>query len=407
MHKFTIIITAVLFLQAAVFSLELHSDFSHIYSDKEGSSKAFSFSIKDSLPDEQNKFIFSYDLNFNKGESSHEQIEGKGNNINFSSSVKTSNLAFTGYFGLFNTSEIKINFDKELSNDGAELLYYGFDALFNIQGFSINPFFYYFNCDFKQGDMCYFMGYPLIPCGFVTGADINYEKNHLLLIYAPFNIEVKSNDNKDLFTSDSFCTGILYSRQFDFAVNNFEFNLNPFAAWYYAGGSFDGVLNRENQPYLYFVFDYYKIASDFDIHSIITGTNANLRRGHFKFNFDTALLLILQENLVINNSWKKLQGLAPWQEKLVWDSLEMEQEGSRKLYYNELDKTGLFIMNLALNYNFFNEHGHVNIAKKIIIPFSLNQDSKSKTSFTPNNMDSETIKNILLSGITLGLSLKF
>ena len=45
----------------------------------------------------------------------------------------------------------------------------------------------------------------------------------------------------------------------------------------------------------------------------------------------------------INTSWKKLDGLASWQETLVWDSLEMEKEGSSPINFDKLDKSGLVI----------------------------------------------------------------
>ena len=104
-----------------------------------------------------------------------------------------------------------------------------------------------------------------------------YEKNYLQLIYIPFNFNILTNDSKEqLFDSKNYIIGSLYSHDFPVYAGEVKFNFRPFAAYYFANGNTNGLLTRDNQPYLYFVFDYFKVNADYNFHSILLGSNANL-----------------------------------------------------------------------------------------------------------------------------------
>ena len=324
------------------------------------------------------------------------------------SSIRNPYCNFTGRFGFFDTGEIKLDISKKISNDGLQGLYFGFESLFNIYNLQIKPFYYFSNLDFSDGDMAYFMGYPSECVAMIFGSDFIYEKNFFQLIYIPLSFNILTNDNKEeLFNSKNFAAGLLYSRECSVHAGELKFNFNPFAAYYFAKGNTNGLLTRDNQPYLYFVFDYFKVNADYNFHSILLGSNANLIYKSWKFNFDSAIAFIPYGVVDINTSWKKLDGLAPWQETLVWNSLEMEKEGSSPVNFNKLDKSGLFIFNLGTTFNFLQNHGQLSVNKKIIIPFSLGKSSNSNSTSSGNQLDSNTVKNILLSGITVGLSIRF
>lgn len=408
MHKTQVLFAAVLFLSTAAFSFEVKSEYSHIYSDSDGSANLFNFSVSGELGQEDKNIFFDYKLDYNEFKSTHTEVTGQARNVNFSSSIKNPFCNFTGRFGLIDTNEIKLDVSKKISNEGAQGFYFGFESFFNIYNLQIKPFYYFCNLDFSDGDMAYFMGYPSDCVAMIFGSDFLYEKNYLQLIYIPFNFNILTNDSKEeLFNSKNFVTGLLYAHEYSVYAGEAKYNFNPFAAYYFAKGNTNGLLTRDNQPYLYFVFDYFKVNADYNFHSILLGSNANLIYKSWKFNFDSAFAFIPYGIAGINTSWKKLDGLAPWQETLVWDSLEMEKEGSSPINFNKLDKSGLFIFNLGTTFNFLQNHGQLSVNKKIIIPFSLGKSSDSAGTSSGNQLDANTIKNYLLSGITVGLSIRF
>ncbi len=408
MNKHHVLFAAVLFLSTAAFSFEVKSEFSHIYSDSDGSAKLFNISASGEVGQEDKNVFFDYKLDYNELKSTHTEINGQAHNINFFSSIRNPFCNFTGCFGLFDTGEIKLDFSKKISNDGMQGLYLGFELLFNIYDLKIKPFYYYNNMNFSDGDMAYFMGYPSDCVAMIFGMDFVYKQNYLQLIYVPFSFSILTNDSKEeVFNSKNFVTGLLYAYEYSVYAGEAKFNFNPFAAYYFARGNTNGILTRESQPYLYFVFDYYKVNAEYNFHSILLGSNANLIYKFWKFNFDSAFAFIPYGIAGINTSWKKLEGLAPWQEKLVWNSLEMEKEGSGTINFDKLDKSGLFIFNLGATFNFLQNHGQLSVNKKIIIPFSLGKSSNSNSTSSGNQLDSNTVKNILLSGITVGLSIRF
>lgn len=408
MHKTLVLFAAVLFFSAAAFSFEVKSRFSHIYSDSDGSANLFNFSASGEIGQEDKNIFFDYELDYNEFKSTHQKINGQAHNVNFSSSVKNPFFNFTGRFGLLDTNEIKLDISKKISNDGMQGHYFGFESLFNIYDLHIKPFYYYGNMDFSDGDMAYFMGYPSEFFAMIFGMDFEYANNYLQFIYLPFSFNILTNDSKEeLFKSKTFITGALYSHEFPVWAGEVKFNFNPFTAYYFAKGNTNGLLTRENQPYLYFVFDYYNVNADYTFHSILIGSNANLIYKSWKINFDSAIAFIPYGFADINTSWKKLDGLAPWQEKLVWNSLEMEKEGSSKINFDKFDKTGLFIFNLGANFSFLQNHGQFSVNKKIIIPFSLRTSSNTDGKSFGNQLDSDTVKNYLLSGLSIGCAVRF
>ena len=408
MHKTQVLFAAVLFFSTAAFSFEVKSHFSHIYSDSDGSANLFNISASDEFGQENKKIFFDYKLDYNKLKSTHQEINGQVNNVNFSASIKNPIINFTGRFGVFDSGEINLDLSSKISNDGMQGNYFGFESLFNLYDLQIKPFYYYSNTGFSDGDMAYFMGYPSECVAMIFGSDFIYDKNFFQLIYIPLSFNILTNDSKEeLFNSKNFATGLLYSRECSVYAGELKFNFNPFAAYYYAKGNTNGILTRESQPYMYFVFDYFKVDADYKLHSILIGSNANLTYKSLKVNFDSALAFIPYESMDINTSWKKLDGLAPWQETLVWNSLEMEKEDSTNIGFDGVDKSGLFIFNLGASYSFLQNHGELSVNKKIIIPFSLRKSSGADSNSSGPKVDADTIKNILLSGISIGLSVRF
>ena len=162
---------------------------------------------------------------------------------------------------------------------------------------------------------------------------------------------------------------------------------------------------------IYFVFDYFRVSAAYDIHSVLIGSNANLKYNFLKLNFDTCLFYILYENTDIKYSWKKLNKLAKWQEMLVWNSLNWEKTGSRKINYDELDKSGVFLCNLGAEINLVKNIVSVNINKTVFIPFSLNQKNNQNTQSSNGvsdeaAIDNDQIKNVLKSCLSVGVSIR-
>ena len=89
----------------------------------------------------------------------------------------------------------------------------------------------------------------------------------------------------------------------------------------------------------------------------------------------------------------------------------MEYEDSKTFEWNELDKAGLFIFNLGMEYGFFNNMGIVYCNKKILVPFKFEKTDTSTEdssgSSEKKEPDSQLIKNILLSGLSLGVKISF
>lgn len=407
MHKTVILFTAVLFFSTAVFSLDVKTEYSHIYSDDEGSSNLWAFQVEDRFDDGLKDQSLSYNLNYNVINSTLQQINGTIHNVNFSSSVRNKLVQINARSGFLSSSKIKIKAENTFSNDGANGYYFGLESPFKIYDFSVKPAAYFGCADFSSGDMAYFMGHPEFPYFMLFGLDFDYQKNHLQLMCAPFKINILTNDSKELFSSDNFLTGLMYSRKFDFYVKDVCFNFEPFSAYYFAAGNLQGALTQENQRVIYFVFDYFNVDSVYNLHAVAAGSNGNIKYKFLKINFDTALLFFLYENCDINLSWKKLDGLAQWQETLVWNSLNMEKTGSSRMKMNELDKTGLLVFNLGAEAGFLQNRGKVYFKKKVLIPFTINNTVQEKQTSKEITMDANLIRNILLSGISLGVSVWF
>ena len=409
--KRNLLIAAVLFFSAAAFSLEVKSEYTHIYNDDNGASTLKRTIISEELDDENGQTYFSFKADKNELKSSHKEINCEIKGYNFSSFIQNDYFGVTGRLGFFDTSKIKIDFGKRLKNGGATGLYFGFDVPFEIYDLKIKPSYYYGYVNFLEGDLAYFMGYPSVPYFMLFGTEVEYHKNHVQLIYLPLQINILTNDSLDLFELNNYIAGGLYYRDISFYAGEAEFNFQPFAGYFYAGGKLNGELTQKNQQVIYFVFDYFRVSAAYDIHSVLIGSNANLKYNFLKLNFDTCLFYILYENTDIKYSWKKLNKLAKWQEMLVWNSLNWEKTGSRKINYDELDKSGVFLCNLGAEINLVKNIVSVNINKTVFIPFSLNQKNNQNTQSSNGvsdeaAIDNDQIKNVLKSCLSVGVSIR-
>lgn len=403
--------TVAFFCSAAVFSFEIDSQYTHIYSDEKGEANFCHIGLGSKLSDDAGEPLFSFSADYNKVKSTFKEINGEIKNVNFSSYIKNDYFGLAGYFGLLDISEIKMQLEHELSNEGGKGLYLGFAAPFNIYQLNIRPYFYYGNIHFSDGDLAFFMGHPDIPYFICTGADFSYKQNYLKFFFLPFTLQVKSNGDEELFNAASNTAGLLYYRHFTTYAGEVRFVFEPFASYVFSNGDMNGVLSYKTQPYFYFVFDYFRINAAYSAHILLTGSNGNLSFRNLKINFDSALAFVLNQNASAKIRWKKRDGLAPWQEMLIWNSLDMEYEDSKTFEWNELDKAGLFIFNLGAEYAFFNKMGRVYCSKKILLPIKLKKaDTASEEdtgSSEKNRPDSQLIKNILLSGLSLGIKISF
>ena len=407
-------ITVALFCSAAVFSFEFDSQYTHIYSDEKGEAKFSRLAAASELTDDSGEPLFSFSADFNDVKSTYKEINGEIKNINFSSFIKNDYFGLEGYFGLIEISEIKMQLEHEVNNEGASGFYTGFALPFSVYQLNIRPYFYYGNLRFSDGDLAYFMGHPEIPYFICTGSNFSYKQNHLKFFFLPFTLEVKSNGEEELFNAASNTTGFLYYRHFTTYAGDLRFVFEPFAGYVFSNGDMNGVLSYKTQPYFYFVFDYLRIRAGYSAHILLTGSNANLCFDNLKINFDSALAFVLNQNASAKVNWKKRDGLAPWQEMLIWNSLDMEDEGSKNFEWNEVDKSGLVIFNLGAEYAFFNNMGKVYCNKKILLPFSLRKTEAASTEAEngsePSDKkkpDSELVKNILLSGLSVGVKICF
>ena len=401
----------MLFFSTAVFSLEVKSQYTRIYEDEDGASSIKNYTFDGEILNDSREPVFSLDVSYNEIKSTHRQLNSELQNFNFSSFYKNNYFGLTGSFGCFDTSEIKTDFGIKISNDGAHGFYLGFETPFEIYQLELKPWYYFGSVNFRQGDFAYFMGYPLVPSFMLFGLDFTYKKHYLQLIYTPVKINILTNDSLDLFSSNHFLTGGLYWQEYNLYFDEVKICLNPFAGYYFVNGKFNGALTQENQQVIYFVFDYFKINAAYNIHSALIGSNAKLFYKFIKLNFDSAILFILHESADVNIAWKKLDGLATWQEKLIWNSLDMEMLGSRKFSFDDLDKAGLFVCNLAAEINFLKNHGAINFQKKILLPFTLKKKQSEQTevkseSTEVSEVDRNLIKNILMSGITVGVTIR-
>lgn len=404
-------ITVALFCSAAVFSFDFDSQYTHIYSDEKGEAKYSHLAAGTELADDSGNPLFSFSADYNKVKSTYKEINGEIKNVNFSSFIKNDYFGLTGYFGLLDISEIKMQLEHELRNEGASGLYLGFAAPFNIYQLNIRPYFYYGNIHFSDGDLAFFMGHPDIPYFICTGADFSYKQNHLKFFFLPFTLQVKSNGDEELFNAASNTTGLLYYRYFTTYAGDVRFVFEPFASYVFSNGDMNGILSYKTQPYFYFVFDYFRINAAYSAHILLTGSNGNLSFRNLKINFDSALAFVLNQNASAKIRWKKRNGLAPWQEMLIWNSLDMKDEDSKTFKWNELDKAGLLLFNLGMEYGFFNNMGIVYCNKKILVPFKFEKTDTStedsSSSSEKKEPDSQLIKNILLSGLSLGIKISF
>ena len=407
-----LLIAAVLLFSTAAFSLEVKSEYSHIYADDNGSSALKKIIVHEELEDENQQICFSFNAEQEELKSTHKEINFEMNGYNFSSFIQNDYFGLNGKLGFFDTSVIKLDVGKRLKNNGASGLYFGLEVPFKIYDLKIKPLYYYGYINFLDGDLAYFTGYPQVPYFMMIGTEIEYDKNHLQLIYLPLRINILTNDSLDLFALKNHISGGLYYRDFKVFAGEVEFNFQPFAGYYYSNGKLNGALTQENQQVIYFVFDYFRIDAVYNLHSVLIGSNANLEYKFLKLNFDTSLFYILYENADVQVSWKKQECLAKWQEKIIWNSLSWDKTGKRKYEYDDLDKTGICVFNLNAEISLLKDFSCVFINKKVLIPFSLNKvnnqnEENTSNNSASNNIDNNRLKNLLLSGLTVGTSIKF
>ena len=66
-----------------------------------------------------------------------------------------------------------------------------------------------------------------------------------------------------------------------------------------------------------------------------------------------------------------------------------------------------FFFNLGAEADFLQNRGKVYLKKKVLIPFTINNTVQEKQTSKEITMDANLIRNILLSGISLGVSVWF
>ena len=256
----------LLLLPEFLLSFEFSSEYTNIYRDDTSSSFMLNFNTNIESPYSGTDKIFAFNANGSYIKSDFSTINCDCYLFSFSASYKCNFFGINPQFGILQTSELKMDIGEEFSNEGLSMWYSGIQIPLYFNRLEVKPFFYFATLNALDGDLAYFMGYPKIPHAFVTGTKISFAGNHITAFYAPINLEVRSNEHEQLFSSDNCIVGAAYSYNLAWDFRSVSYTVSPFAAYLYASGNFSGALTQQNQQVLYFVFDYFKVDTNYSAH---------------------------------------------------------------------------------------------------------------------------------------------
>ena len=270
-------------------------------------------------------------------------------------------------------------------------MYFQQEFLVKINDFQINPFAFFSNTNRSDGEFYWVNGQIEIPFVKNFGINLKYKQNELKFSYSDGNLNLYNTDSD--FLGNLFAKNFKFSYQYDIDLENFS--IIPQFEYNFILGNFDISLTKDNQKFLIFPFIYCNIDGNFYGHLLNPNIDFKFSNKNFTFlcNLDTYFLINQDGSYLFDFQYKK---------NFIFDG----SSGSETSQIDILNNTGLLLLNFECNYTFnikkvfFDTY----LSKCFVIPFSFNDD----VIIDEENIFSENIiTDWLLSGITLGLKIKY
>lgn len=378
-----------IFLFSSLSALELDFSVKNLWTEKKTSSGGFDFFISEEIGD-KNQSVKSQ-TQILSVKSNLDYLKGDFFCCDFDFIYKSANMESKTHFLVPHLQDFFLDiqgknflFSKNFSGLGVSQSF----SIF-INDFTISPYFQYLTLPTTLGEFYWFNGEFGIPNLFSTGIIGNLKNHQINFLYTSANINALNDTNEDLgnILAKNFFTKYKYC--FDF--KQIKFSLAT--GYGYFLGDIDLFFNNKNQRYLLFPYVFYNCKGYINAQYFLVGFDSIFSRKRFELNIKTNGVFCFNQTGIVNRDWK-------YKKNLFFDGTS----GSEQKELDLIDEKGLLLIdvNSSYKFNIASTSNKLYLQKTFVIPLV----GKKKTS-PENNIDSEKIKSWLLSGLSLGISIKF
>lgn len=248
----------------------------------------------------------------------------------------------------------------------------------------ISPYLIYGKIPETEGKFYWFNGKVGVPKIFGTGIEVKSHKNQFVGRYGNAKISALNNDDDVLGEVFVDAWIFYYKRLFEFG----DFCISPEFGYGNLLGNIDLSLNKNNQQYLVFPYEFYNCIGDFVLHYLNFGLDAEYSKNHFAFSVNSKYFLPINQFGLANLEWK-------YKKNILFDG----SSGKEVYDLDFLNEKSVLLLDVNGSYNFGIKKSlwKIEVSKPFIIPLGFEDEHE------PSN---ETIKSWLTSGLKIGIKIE-
>lgn len=385
--KYFFLLFILLLFKVSLFSIEVDFNVTNLWRDSSGSAIDYDLNFSQDFSIKDNKF--NVGIGYNQHISTLDFYQNTFHFCNVNFLYTNPYFETETNFNINNSEKIFLSVEKKefLLNEIKNIFFHQ-EFTVNFNNFQINPYAFFSKSNRVDGEFYWLNGQIEIPYIVNYGINLGFKQNELSFSYSDGILNLYNTDS--VFLGELLGKIINFSYQYDIELENFS--IVPQFSYNYIMGDFDISLTKDNQKFLLFPFIYCNIGGIFYGHLLNPKIDFKFCKNKFYLlcNLDFYFLLEQDGSYFFDFQYKK---------NFIFDGTS----GSKTSQIDILHHSGLILLNLDCNYTFsikkfvFDTY----LSKSFVIPFTLNDDLKFGD-FTSNK-----IKNWLLSGITLGLKIKY
>lgn len=248
----------------------------------------------------------------------------------------------------------------------------------------ISPYLIYGKIPETVGKFYWFNGKVGVPKIFGTGIEVKSHKNQFVGRYGNAKISALNNDDDVLGEVFVDAWIFYYKRLFEFG----DFCISPEFGYGNFLGNIDLSLNKNNQQYLVFPYEFYNCIGDFVLHYLNLGLDAEYSKNHFAFSIKSKYFLPINQFGAANLEWK-------YKKNILFDG----SSGKEVYDLDFLNEKSVLLVDVNGSYNFGIKKSlwKIEVSKPFIIPLGFEDEHE------PSN---GTIKSWLTFGLKIGIKIE-
>ena len=248
----------------------------------------------------------------------------------------------------------------------------------------ISPYLIYGKIPETEGKFYWFNGKVGVPKIFGTGIEVKSHKNQFVGSYGNAKISALNNDDDVLGEVFVDAWIFYYKRLFEFG----DFCISPELSYGNFLGNIDLSLNKNNQQYLVFPYEFYNCIGDFVLHYLNFGLDAEYSKNHFAFSVNSKYFLPINQFGATNLEWK-------YKKNILFDG----SSGKEVYDLDFLNEKSVLLVDVNGSYNFGIKKSlwKIEVSKPFIIPLGFEDEHE------PSN---EPIKSWLTSGLKIRIKIE-